>query len=96
MTNQEVQDLLMVGKFMDIKNLFIYQENDDNPLGVYIADDEYGSIDYVDVGINWYEPNSNWNTLMAVCKKIIEMYFDERQDIFSGLHKCDIEATYKA
>lgn len=39
---------------------------------------------------------TSWDTLMPVCKKIIDMYFDRREDIFDGLKHCDIEATYKA
>lgn len=94
MTHQEIEDLLMVGKFMEVKNLFTYERDNGELIGVYIAEDEGGTIDYVE-GINWYSPDTDWNTLMKVCKKIIEMYFDRRQDIFSGLHKCDIKATYK-
>jgi hypothetical protein len=96
MSKEEIDDLLMVGKFMEIENLFSYQHEKDKFLGVYIADDEDGMIDYVDVGINFYSPDSDWNTLMKVCKKIIGMYFDKREDIFSGLHECDIDKTYKA
>jgi hypothetical protein len=90
MTTQEIEDLLMVGAFMEVKNLFPYQND-----GVYIGEDEEGGFDYVE-GINWYSPDTDWNTLMKVCKKIIEMYFAERERIFSGLHACDIKATYKA
>ncbi len=96
MTNQEIEDLLMVGKFMEVKDLFPYQLKKEECIGVYIGEDEYGSIDYVDVGIKWYAPDRDWNELMKVCKKIIGMYFDRREDIFSGLHLCDIDATYKA
>ena len=95
MTEQQIQNLLMVGKFMDIENLFPYQsKNDKEPWGVYIAEDETGCIDYVDVGINFYNPHSDWNTLMRVCKKIIDIYKDNRQEIFLGLQKCDIDRTY--
>lgn len=96
MTSEEIDDLLMVGKFMEMKNLFPYERKKGEFLGVYIAEDESGYIDYTDVGINFYSPNGDWNDLMKVCKKIIEMYFDKREDIFSGLHNCDIDATYKA
>ena len=95
MTKEEIDNVLMVGEFMDEKNLFTYYHGLEC-IGVYIAEDEDGSIDYVDVGIVWYSPHGDWNTLMNVCKKIIEMYFDKREDIFAGLNKCDIKATYKA
>jgi len=98
MTKEEIDDLLMVGKFMEVENLFLYQykTEDYDFVGVYIGDDEDGSIDYVDVGIVWYSPDSDWNELMKVCKKIIGMYKDRREDIFSGLMECDIDKTYKA
>ena len=84
----------MVGAFMEVKNLFTYTHGGDD-IGVYIGDDD-GSIDYTNDGIIWYSPQGDWNTLMSVCKKIIEMYFDKREDIFAGLMKCDINSTYKA
>lgn len=37
----------------------------------------------------------NWNSLMKVCKHIIDMYFDNRTKIFQGLSNCDIEKTYE-
>lgn len=40
--------------------------------------------------------HSSWDWLMPVCKKIIEMYKDNRQDIFTGLQECDIEKTFTA
>lgn len=40
--------------------------------------------------------HSNWNSLMPVCKKIIEMYFDMRSEIFDGLTSCDINKTHIA
>ncbi len=77
--------------------MFPYQTRDDKEvIGVYRAEDEDGMIDYVDVGINFYQPDLNWNELMDVCKKIIGMYFDKREDIFAGLKECDIKKTYKA
>jgi hypothetical protein len=97
MTQEQINNILLVGKFMGVENLFTYQgKKDIEPLGVYMAEDEEGRIDYVDVGINWYSPDKDWNTLMDVCKKIIGMYFDKRQDIFTGLQTCDIDATFKA
>jgi hypothetical protein len=96
MTKEQISDLLMVGEFMEIENLFPYRRNnDEEPIGVYIAEDDRGTIDS-EVGAVLYNPHTDWNVLMTVCKKIIEMYFSERQDIFTGLTKCDIDATYKA
>jgi hypothetical protein len=43
-----------------------------------------------------WKPNEDWNQLMVVCKKIVESYFDKREDIFAGLIKIDIEKTFSA
>lgn len=40
--------------------------------------------------------HSSWNELMPVCRKIIESYFDARQDIFKALMECDIDQTFNA
>ena len=97
MSREEISNILLVGKFMEIPNLFpYYYKNENDVLGVYIAEDEDGGIDYIDIGINWYNPHSDWNLLMEVCKKIINMYYDRREDIFEGLQNCDIDKTYKA
>ncbi len=96
MKTEEIEDLLLVGKFMGVKNLFPFKTKHQLSIGVYIGEDEDGNIDYTDVGVKWYSPDRDWNVLMEVCKKIIGMYFDKREDIFSGLQDCDIDATYKA
>lgn len=70
MTEQEIKNLLLIGKFMDIKYLFPYQSRgDSSPLGVYIADDEDSLVDYKN-GINWYEPDTDYNQLMNIVEKI--------------------------
>lgn len=97
MNKEQVDKIMLVGKYMGVKNLFpLHYRGDNECMGVYIAEDEEGSIDYVDVGINWYSPQSDWNTLMPICKKIIESYYDKREDIFEGLHKIDIDKTFNA
>jgi len=70
MTQQEFDDILLVGKFMGINNLFEYRFEKDVIAGAYISDDEDGYIDYVDQGIWWYEPHRDWNTLMQVVNEI--------------------------
>lgn len=68
---QNIKDIIMVGEFMEIKNLFSYKfDKMQDWCKVYIAEDEYGDIDYVDVGINWYEPDCDWNQLMVIINKI--------------------------
>lgn len=39
--------------------------------------------------------HEDWNLLMPVCKKIHKLYFDMRQEMYSGLQSCDIERTYE-
>lgn len=40
--------------------------------------------------------SESWDWLMPVCKKIIDSYFDNREYIFEGLNKVDVDATYIA
>ena len=40
--------------------------------------------------------HSTWEALMPVCKQIIESYFDNRMDIFKGLHTVDRDETWRA
>ena len=95
MERKEAEDIMLVGEFMGIKNLFEYNFQRDGLLGVYIAEDEDGDIDYIDVGVNWYDPKGNWNQLMPVVEKIEEIY-DEHHGFFAvHIHSncCDIQGT---
>ena len=97
MTQEQVDDLLLVGHFMEIEHLFEWKERKTGDLlGVYIADDADGYFDFADSGIYWYHPNQDWNQLMKVCRKIFDIYADNRSDIFQGQRECDIDKTYKA
>lgn len=40
--------------------------------------------------------HSDWEMLMPVCKKIIESYFDNRTEIFDGLHNTNRDETWRA
>ena len=95
MTKQEIQDLLLIGKFMNINYLFPYQsKGDEEPLGLYIAEDEGGWLDYKN-GINWYDPDTDYNQLMKVVEKIESLdlkehfyqweYDGEKQYNFNGI-----------
>jgi len=90
MKEELIEKILLVGEY-DGKNLSVCKYKD-FVLGVQIIDDNY---DYSD-GIDYYEPDSDWNTLQAVCKKIHESYFDRRGDIYTAQNECDIEATFEA
>ena len=82
MNQQEYEDILLVGKFMGVNNLFPYYFEPNEIAGVYIAEDETGWIDYVDVGIDWFAPNSDWNTLKPIIdkcfKELEKLGFDKR------------------
>ena len=89
-----IEDILLIGNFMKL-NVFPFQlQKDPKPWTVYIADDEYGHFDWE--GINYYNPDTDWNHLMPVCKRINGLYFDNRQNIYAGLQNMDIEATFRA
>ena len=90
MKKQEVSDILMVGEFVGIKNLFSYQHKKGEFIGVYIGEDSEGSIDYVDVGINWYAPHSDWNHLIRVVEKIESL--DNTITVKMEQNTCFIEA----
>lgn len=76
MTQQEIDKIIMVGEFMGIKNLFPYKfKKEADFAGVYIGEDEDGYIDWVDIGINWYNPHQDWNLLMKVVDKIKELKY---------------------
>lgn len=38
----------------------------------------------------------SWNNIMPLAKKCIDTYHDHREDIFSALHKVDIDALFIA
>jgi len=89
-----IDKIMLVGKYMGVEHLQLFYWEGAEPMGVHICEDEYGNFDYGN--IIFYNPHSDWNTLMPVCKKIIESYFDMRGDIYLGLQKCDINATFEA
>ena len=43
----------------------------------------------------YFKYHLSWDALMPVCKRIIEMYFDKRSEIFTGLMNCDIDKTWR-
>lgn len=94
MTNKLKEEILLVGQYAGIENLTVYKDKE-GILGVYEAVDDEAGIDF-DEGINWYRPNSDWNALQSVCKKIIESYHDNREYIFKGQNDVDIDMTFNA
>lgn len=99
MTKQELKDIWMISQYMEVKNIFPYKLKQTNGkpyyIGLYEAINDKGDIHFEE-GACFYSPDKDWNILMEVCKKIINSYFDNRNYIFDGLHKCDINLTYKA
>jgi hypothetical protein len=92
-TKEKIKDILLIGTYMGIKNLFSY-ETKQIIYGVYIAEDEEGTIDYVDVGINWFSPESDWNILMNVCEKIIKENPNSKKELYSSINEFDREKTF--
>jgi|ERR1039457_170909 hypothetical protein len=62
----------LIAEFMVIKNVFEYIMKDGISLGLYIAEDEDGSIDYSHVRINFIKYHSSWDWLIPVVSKIEE------------------------
>ena len=99
MLQEEINDLLLVGKFMNVEHIFPYNKSTSGNIpgkviGVYIAEDVDGTIDW-DNGIHFYDPDTNWNTLIDICKKIITITPGKKEKIFESLQKLDIKITYK-
>lgn len=59
----------LIAEFMEVKNVFRYETKIHGYMGLYIAEDEEGSIDYVDVGINWIDYDYSWDSLHEVMEK---------------------------
>ena len=78
---QEIDDIMMIGKFMGFSNeLFVYQtQRDPEPLFIYRSKDEDGSTD-CDNEINIYDPSSDWNQLMEVYVKIDRLGYNPTID----------------
>lgn len=74
-----------------ITDLLLVAEYMEIKVKVYLSTEDHEEPHYQP-----YDPDRDWNKLMDVCKKIIESYAAERQDIFSALHKIDKHAVFKA
>ncbi len=68
----------MIGLFMEVPNVFIHPK-----WGAYQADDEEGSIDWIE-GINTLDYHRDWRLLMPVVEKIstyILAYPDQTKEV---------------
>lgn len=73
-----IEDDKLIADFMGIENVFEYKikENDDTngdtmmTLGLYIADDEEGGIDYSNDEINWIKYSVSFDWLIPVIETI--------------------------
>lgn len=88
MSTKEIEGNILIGGFMGEKQELTSQIN------FWILLPGYSLKRWINVVDLKY--HTSWDWLMPVCKKIIEMYFDRREDIFKGLHNCDINETWKA
>lgn len=98
MEQELIDKIMLVGEYMNIKYLFPLKFiGEEKYFGVYITSQEDGCYDvFENEGYRYYNPESDWNVLMMVCKKIIDSYFDNRQDIYRGLNNANIEDTFEA
>ncbi len=75
----------LIAEFMGVKTMTFKM----HPEILFLESESYE--DLTAISYNW-----KWEQLMPVCRKIITMYKDNRQDIFDGLTSCDIDKTFKA
>ncbi len=96
MTELEIEQIMMIGKFMGFRNeLYVYQtQRDPEPSFIYKTLNEDGNVDsYEFCDINIYEPNLNWNQLIQIvekieemdygfkmCRKVVEVYIDSTKE----------------
>ena len=89
----EAKSIILVGKFMEIENLFPYiTSKDEKYLGVYIAGDDKGYIDY-SYGVNWYEPHRDWNQLIEAIKKF-DCIFEGNEDMYKTIKGLKLLGNY--
>lgn len=69
--NKFLEDNKLIAEFMEVKNVFEYSFDENNKV-LYIAEDNEGSIDWIDVGLNTIEYHCSWDWLMSVVEKIRE------------------------
>jgi len=75
MTKEEIiEGNKLIASFMNLENVFEYKTKKE-VLGLYIAEDDTGYIDYVDVGINWVNYNCSYDWLIPVVDKIENIGF---------------------
>jgi hypothetical protein len=72
--------------------------NEDSQTFAYIESDvsssDYGARLHAKSEFLGYR--TSWDWLMLVCKKIIDSYYDNRQEIYAGLNEIDLEKTWQA
>ena len=65
-----------ISDFMKVENVFPYIDRD-GFFGMYIAEDNEGSIDYTHSGINWLNYKS-WKNIMPVVENIESIFETEK------------------
>ena len=61
-----IENEKLIADFMKVKNVFPFIDKEEEFYGMYIAEDEDGSIDYTHVGINWLNYKSYENIMLVV------------------------------
>lgn len=69
--NKILEGNLLIAGMMGVPVVEFYGKNNEI-LGLAVTDKESGSIDWPN-GIDWYDPDSNWNLLMPAWKKFKDM-----------------------
>jgi len=91
----------LIAEFMGKKNIFRYETKERGFLGLYIAEDERGYIDYTGNGIMWIDYHYSWNSLHEVMEKCWRLTTEEDRE-FCGLRLfelglfSDIESVWTA
>jgi len=76
MIDQEIiENEKLISDFMKVENVFPYICKNEY-FGMYIAEDEYGTIDYTHNGINWLNYKS-WVNIMSVVENIESVFETE-------------------
>jgi hypothetical protein len=87
---RKVEEQLLISKFMGIENVFVHPR-----FGAYVAEDDQGYIDWVDIGIRRINYDRDWNELMKVVEKIesIENKHHGYFQVHIHSNSCDIQGT---
>lgn len=73
MDKEIIENEKLISDFMKVENVFPYIDRRDGFMGMYIGEDEDGTIDYTHVGISWLNYKS-WENIMSVVENIESIF----------------------